>query len=142
MRFFEISKFLKNVENFQKHDFSIFKGISIIFEKSCFRKFSIFSKFSKFRENFKNFRNSTLTNFNFRSTQRIFLIFFYGSKWIFEADRTSLSEIASESTGKSYFTFTKILTPNSRFYIKTRISLSSFVKQHFRQTEPTSVLEV
>ena len=110
-------KFLKKLKK-QKFDFSIFKGISIIFEKSCFRKFSIFSKFSKFRKIFKNFRDSTLTNFNFRSTQRIFLIFFYGSKWIFKADQTSLSEMSSESTGRNDFTFLNCLTPNSRFYIK------------------------
>ena len=75
----------KIFENFPK--FRKFSKISI-FSKSWFfdfqrnfnnfRKiiFLIFSKFSKFRKIFKIFRDSTLTNFNFRSTQRIFLIFF------------------------------------------------------------------
>ena len=126
--FSKISENFEKFENFRKLDFSIFKGISIIFEKSCFRKISIFSKFSKFRKIFKNFRDSTLTNFNFRSTQRIFLIFFYRSKRIFEADRTSLPECASKFTGKSDFTFTIFVTVKLRNYIILYEITLSFVK--------------
>ena len=124
-KFFEI---FEKFEIFRKLDFSIFKGISIIFEKSCFRKISKFSKFWKFSKLFKMFGMSTLMNFNFRSTQRIVLIFFYGSKWIFEADSMSLSEIASKVTGKSYFTFIHNWTAKQRNYIISRKTLSSFVK--------------
>ena len=95
---------------------SKFSKIFEIFEN--FKIFRNFQKFWKFSENFKNFRDSTLTNFNFRSTQRIFLIFFYRSKWIFEADRTSLPEFAAKFTGKSYFTFRNCWTVKARFYIK------------------------
>ena len=70
---------------------------NVLFSRFCSGYFP-----PKFSKNSGKNEVSTLTNFIFRSTRRIFLIFFYGSKWIFEADRTSLSEIASESTGKRY----------------------------------------
>ena len=49
---------------------------------------------------------STLMNFNFRSTRRIFLLFFFVSKWIFEADSNLLSEMTAEFTGTKYPTKT------------------------------------
>ena len=71
--------------------------IPLKIEKSCFRKKSIFRKFSKFSDlNFDEFL------FSIYSTD--LFDFFYRSKWIFEADRTSLPEFASKLTGKSYFT--------------------------------------
>ena len=70
----KILKTFENIETFRKLDFSIFKGISLIFEKSCFRKFSTFSKKLNFQKS-KKIRDSTLTNFNFRSRQRIFDFF-------------------------------------------------------------------
>ena len=115
MKISEILKILKKSKILEILIFSIFKGISIIFEKSCFRKILIF--FKNF-ENFKIFETSTLTDFIFRSTQRIFLIFFYGSKWIFEADRTYLSEFALESTGKNDYRKVNFGTVKTRNYIK------------------------
>ena len=49
----------------------------------------------------------------------------------FRGGHEKKDRICIPSDGKSYFTFRKIMTANSRFYIKTRISLSSFVKQHY-----------
>ena len=93
-----------------------------------FENFPKFRKFWKKSKNFKNFRDSTLTNFNFRSSPRIFLIFLYASKWIFEADSNLLSEMTAKFTGKSYFMFTIFWTVKDRNYIKTVKSLFGFVK--------------
>ena len=114
----------------EKSRFRKFSKISKIFEiLKIFRKivghnfdefyFSIYSTklFDFFLWIEVAFRDATLMNFIFRSTQRIFLIFFYGSKWIFEADSNLLPEIASKLTGKSYFTFVPIWTPKQRNYI-------------------------
>ena len=117
-----------NFENFRKHDFSKIIEIPLKIEKSSFRKKSKFSKIWKFSEIFKNFRDSTLTNFNFRSTQPNFSILFYESKRIFEADSMSLSEIAAKFTGKSYFTFISFGTAKQRNYIISRKTLLSFLK--------------
>ena len=115
---------------FRKLDFSIFKGISIIFEKSCFRKISKFSKFKNFQKIFKNFRDSTLTNYNFRPTQRIFLIFFLWIEVDFDGGSNVFIRNCIRIHWENDFTFANNMTANSRFYIKTRISLSSFMKQH------------
>ena len=79
----------------------------------------------------KNNYMPTLSTYKIWSTKRIFLIFFYEPKWIFEADRMNLSEFALKLTGKSYFTCVGVWTPKLRNYIISRKTLLSFVKQHY-----------
>ena len=69
--------FLKNPKIFEN---VIFRKLLKFLWKSKNHVFENFSKFWKFSKKNKKIEISTLTNYNFRSTQRIFLIFFYGSK--------------------------------------------------------------
>ena len=75
----ELSKILKILKIFEKIENL---KISKFFENTIFRKLLKLLWKSKnwvFEEirNFQNFEISTLSSFNFRSTQRIFLIFFF-----------------------------------------------------------------
>ena len=74
--FVKISNIFEKIKNFRKLDFSIFKGISIIFEKSCFQKFSIFSKMFEILKIFRKIFGTQLFRFF------IFDIF-YRSFWFF-----------------------------------------------------------
>ena len=96
--FLKISKIFGNFEIFRKLDFSIFKGISIIFEKSSFRKFSNFSKISKIFVPQKIFSSFGSNFFHFRH----FVLFFFIDRCkICPRSRFIYAKSAENATGKS-----------------------------------------
>ena len=84
------------------------------------------------KESGKVLKQKGLKNF----TKEILLLDPKALNSISENDSSRLRRIWEiyKSTGKNYFTFRNSWTPNSTFYIKTRISQSSFVKQHYRKS--------
>ena len=86
-KFLKILKIFEKIENFRNHDFSIFKGISIIFEKSHFENFRIFQKKSKI------FDVSTLGARRSGPDKRIFSILFLKLCGIFVRERTRRLEV-------------------------------------------------